>query len=203
MKGLAGLVLAAGASTRMGVPKQLLSVDHSTLLDRVLEEALASDLERVVLVLGFRAKAIMKGLRTDLRHPKLKIIENKNHRRGISSSIIAGLAAVEQDWDGVMIILADMPLVTAELMNLLIHRCKKCRSPLAAVTSKGKRTHPVIIGRPFFPALHRLKGDEGARALFVEHADQVCLVEPDGEYDDRDIDTREDYLELKKKLESS
>jgi CTP:molybdopterin cytidylyltransferase MocA len=61
----------------------------------------------------------------------------------------------------------------------------------------------VIIRRPFFTALHQLRGDEGARALFVEHADQVCLIEPEGDYDDRDIDTQDDYLALKKKLDSS
>ena len=203
MKGFAGLVLAAGASTRMGTPKQLLPIAHTTLLDRVLSEALASDLGVVVLVLGFMAKDIMKGLQTDLRHPKLKIIENKDHHLGISSSIIAGLSAVEKDFDGVMVILGDMPHMTAGLVNLLLRRCEESRCPLAAVTSKGKRTHPVIIRRPFFSALHQLRGDEGARTLFVERADQVCLVEPEGDYDDLDIDTQDDYLALKKKLESS
>jgi molybdenum cofactor cytidylyltransferase len=203
LKGLAGLVLAAGASTRMGRPKQLLPIAQSTLLDRVLSEALASDLGVVVLVLGFMARDIMKGLQTNLLHPRLKIVENKDHHQGISSSIIAGLSAVEKDWDGVMILLGDMPHVTAGLMNLLIRGSEESRCPLAAVTSKGKRSHPVIIRRPFFTALHQLRGDEGARALFVEHADQVCLIEPEGDYDDRDIDTQDDYLALKKKLDSS
>jgi len=203
VKDLAGLVLAAGASTRMGRPKQLLPVAQSTLLDRILSEALASDLGMVVLVLGYMAGDILEGLQTDLRHPRLKIIENKNHLQGISASIIAGLSAVETDWDGVMILLADMPCVTAGLINLLIRACEESRRPLAAVTSKGKRSHPVIVRRPFFRALHRLHGDQGAKTLFIEHADQVCLVEPEEDYDDRDIDTQDDYLALKKKLESS
>lgn len=203
MKGLAGLVLAAGASTRMGRPKPLLPVAQTTLLDRVLSEALASDLGVVALVIGHRAKDVLKGLHTDLGDPRLLIVENKNYLKGISSSIIAGLSAVEKNWDGVMILLADMPCVTAGLINLLIRSCEKSRQPLAALTSKGKRSHPVIIRRPFFGALHRLQGDEGAKALFVEYADQVCLVEPEGGYDDRDIDTQDDYLALKKKLESS
>jgi molybdenum cofactor cytidylyltransferase len=203
LKGLAGLVLAAGASTRMGTPKQLLPVAQSTLLDRVLSEALTSDLGLVVLVLGFKAREIVEGLRTDLRHPKLKIVENKDPGRGISSSIITGLSVVEKNWDGVMIILADMPHVTAGLINLLKARSEESGCPLAALTLRGKRSHPVIIRRPFFPALRALRGDEGARTLFVEHAEQVCLVEPEGDYDDRDIDTRDDYLALKKKLEST
>jgi molybdenum cofactor cytidylyltransferase len=201
LKGVAGLVLAAGASTRMGTPKQLLPLAQTTLLDRVLSEALASELKSVVLVLGFMARDILKGLQTDLRHPKLKIIENKDHHSGISSSVISGLSAVEKDCDGVMVILGDMPHLTAGVINLLLHRSAESRCPLAAVTSKGKRSHPVVIRRPFFPDLRALRGDEGARALFVEHADQVCLVEPEGNYDDRDIDTKDDYMAVKKELE--
>jgi molybdenum cofactor cytidylyltransferase len=201
LKGVAGLVLAAGASTRMGTPKQLLPLAQTTLLDRVLSEVLASELKSVVLVLGFMARDILKGLQTDLRHPKLKIIENKDHHSGISSSIISGLSAVEKDCDGVMVILGDMPHLTAGVINLLLHRSAESRCPLAAITSKGKRSHPVVIRRPFFPDLRALRGDEGARALFVEHADRVCLVEPEGDYDDRDIDTKDDYMAVKKELE--
>lgn len=203
MRGLAGLVLAAGASTRMGTPKQLLPIARTTLLDRVLSEALASDLGAVVLVLGHRAADIRKGLQTDLRHAKLKVVDNDAYHRGMSSSIVAGLAAVEKDWDGVMIILGDMPCVSAQLINLLIRQSEECRRPLAAISSGGRRSHPVVIGRPFFPALHRLRGDEGARALFVAHPDQVCLVEPHAGFDDRDIDTPDDYQALRKTLESS
>jgi len=201
LKGIAGLVLAAGASSRMGTPKQLLPIGQSTLLDHVLAEALQSNLEMVVLVLGFKAEAIVKGLKSNLRHPKLKVIQNKNYSQGISSSLISGLSVVEKDSEGVMILLGDMPHITANLINLLLHRYEQSPLCLAAVSSGGKRTHPVIIGRPFFSALHELRGDEGAKALFAEHAGHVCMVEPFGEYDDSDIDTRDDYLELRRKLE--
>jgi molybdenum cofactor cytidylyltransferase len=201
LTGIAGLVLAAGASSRMGTPKQLLPVGKSTLLDRVLAGALQSNLEAVVLVLGFKAQAIMKGLKSNLDHPKLKVIQNKNYAQGISSSLIAGLSAVQSDAKGVMVILGDMPYITTGLINLLLHRYEKSRVSLAALTSGGKRSHPVIIGRPFFSALRALRGDEGAKALFVEHADHVLLVEPFGKFDDSDIDTREDYLAFRMKLE--
>jgi len=199
LKGIAGLVLAAGASSRMGTPKQLLPAGGGTLLDRVLSEALRSDLERIVLVLGFKARAIAKGLKTDLRHPKLRIIENRNYRQGMGSSLAAGLWAVEKDFDAVMILLGDMPHVTAGLINLLVQRCLQSGSPLAALTSGGRRSHPVIIGRPFFPDLHGLEGDEGAKRIFAEHADQVLLVEPPGEYDDTDIDTPDEYRAFQRK----
>jgi molybdenum cofactor cytidylyltransferase len=203
LKSVAGLVLAAGASTRLGTgsPKQLLPIGQATLLDRALAESLQSELDVVVLVLGFKMEDILKGLKTGLRHPKLKVVENKSYALGMSTSVRAGLSAVENDCDYVMILLGDMPHVTSRLINLLLRRCRQAGLPLAALTSAGKRSHPVMIGRLFYPLLHQLQGDEGARALFVEHEDQVCLVEAEEHYDDRDIDTWDDYMALTRKLQ--
>jgi molybdenum cofactor cytidylyltransferase len=198
---VAGLLLAAGASTRMGQPKQLLRVEGQTLLDRMLGEVLRSDLDLIVLVLGFQAWEIKESLRTDLHHPKLKIIENKNYLDGISSSIIAGLSEVEDVFDHFMVILADMPLMNSTLINLLLHTYLVSHLQLGAIKLIGRRSHPVIIGRQFYNEVRRLKGDVGARELFVRYADQVCLVEPEEEYDDVDIDTMEEYLEFKHSLD--
>jgi molybdenum cofactor cytidylyltransferase len=203
LKGVAGLVLAAGASTRLGTgaPKQLLPLGQATLLDRILAESLQSELDVVVLVLGFKMQDILKGLKTSLQHPKLKVVENRSYALGMSTSVSAGLSAVEKECDYVMILLGDMPHVTSSLINLLLRRCRRAGLPLAALTSGGRRSHPVMIGRLFYPSLHQLQGDEGARSLFAEHADQVCLVETEEHYDDGDIDTWDDYVSLKEKLE--
>ena len=198
---VAGLVLAAGASTRMGQPKQLLRMGEETLLDHVLGETLDSDLDLTVLVLGHQAREIKQDLRTDLHHPKLKIIENRLYLDGISTSIITGLSEAEDVFDHVMIILADMPLINSSLINMLLHEYLASHLQLGAIKLIGRRSHPVIIGRPFYDELYRLKGDVGARDLFVKYADQVCLVEPEQDYDDVDIDTMEEYLEFKESLD--
>lgn len=198
---VAGLLLAAGASTRMGQPKQLLRVGEETLLDRILAEALGSDLELTVLVLGHQAQDIREGLGTDLHHPRLKTIENKHYLEGISTSIITGLSEVEDVFDHVMIILADMPLINSSLINLLLHEYLASPLQLSAIKLIGRRSHPVVIGRQFYDELHQLKGDVGARDLFLKYANQVCLVEPAQDYDDVDIDTIEEYLEFKESLD--
>lgn len=198
---VAGLLLAAGASTRMGQPKQLLRVGGETLLDRILTEVLSSDLDLALLVLGSQAHEIKESLGTSLHHPKLKIIENKNYLAGISTSIITGLSEVEDVFDHVVIILADMPLINSSLINLLLHEYLASHWQLGAIKLIGRRSHPVIIGRQFYDELYRLKGDVGARDLFVKYADQVCLVEPEQDYDDVDIDTMEEYLEFKQSLD--
>lgn len=193
---VAGLLLGAGASTRMGKLKQLLPIGKESLLERALNEALKSDLNKVVLVLGHHAGEIKKVLARNILHPKLKVIENTNYKQGISSSIIAGLTCVEQNYDHVMIILGDIPHIDSDLINLLLHRYLDSHLPIGAIKIKTKRSHPVIFSRKLYYELHKLKGDVGARALFQKYADQVCLVEPEGFYDDRDIDTTDDYVKM-------
>lgn len=196
MSRVAGLVLAAGASTRMERPKQMLQIGDFSLLDGILGESLASELDLVILILGYHAQEIKEGLKTDLHYPKLKIIENKNYRDGISSSIIAGLSEVEEDHDQVMIILADMPHITSNIINLLLHQYLASGLPLGAIKIKENRSHPVIFDRRFYEKLHLLRGDMGARELFLKFPDQVCLVEPKEDINDMDIDTMRDYLDL-------
>ena len=201
MKKIAGLILAAGASTRMGKPKQLLPVKGISILDLLLDEVLNSELDLVLLVLGYQAQEIRESLRTDLNHPRLQTVENKNYRDGISSSIITGLSEAEGGYDHVMIILADIPRITSNLINHLLHRYLSSHLPLGAITIRNRLAHPVIFGRKLYSELHQLRGDRGARDLFLKYPDQVCLVEPEEDYDDMDIDTPEDYLEFKKSLD--
>jgi len=198
---VAGLVLAAGASSRMGIPKQLLPAGDTLLLERVLAQALRSKLDLVVLVLGFKAREIRGKIRSGSLQSNLKIVENTDFKLGISSSIVAGLSHVEKNYAHVMILLGDMPYITSGVINRLVSGYLESGLPLGALKVRGKRSHPVIIGRPFFPALHRLTGDQGARDLFVSHKDQICLVYPGEDYDDMDIDTYEDYLKFKRPLE--
>ena len=200
MSKVAGLILAAGTSTRMGRPKQLLPVEGVSLLDRVLVEALNSELTLVVLVLGYKAREIRESLKTEIHHPKLKIIENRDYEDGISTSIIAGLSEVEDAYEHCMIILADMPHITTNVINSLLHQYLASRLPLGSIKVRNRRSHPVIFGRKLYPEIHRLQGDLGARELFIKHSDHVCFVEPGENYNDMDIDTPDDYLEFTKSL---
>ncbi len=197
---VAGILLAAGASIRMGKTKLLLPIDGETLIERVLNEVLKSELDRVILVLGHRAEKIRSVLGQALHNPKLEVIENSQYKKGISSSIIVGLSEAEDIYDHVMILLGDIPHTDSKLINLLLHRYLESRQHIGAVKVKKKRSHPVIFGRKLYHELHKLRGDVGARSLFQQYGDQVCLVEPENSYDDRDIDTQRDYSEYKKTL---
>ena len=194
--GVAGIILAAGASSRMGTLKQLLPVDGVPLVARVTLHALSSGLEYVVVVLGCRSGEIRKELTKYCEHPKLSIIENNRWEQGISSSIIAGLSVVEKRFDHAMIILGDMPNVPSGVIDLLIHRYLESGACIGAVAGGNCRCHPVVFGREMYFHLHTLRGDVGGRALFDAFSQRVCLVTPDAPYDSRDIDTPEDYNRL-------
>jgi molybdenum cofactor cytidylyltransferase len=191
---VAGLILAAGASTRMGRPKQLLGARGGrSLLHRIMDESLSSDLDLVALVLGSHYEEIKETIVVEKTHPKLRIIENKDFKEGISSSIRAGLSIIQDHYDHVMILLGDMPYITTRIINLLLHRYLESPMPLGALKTGKRRSHPVIIGRTFYPEIHRLTGDTGARDLFSRFSDQVLLVDAGEDYEDVDIDTPEDY----------
>ncbi len=197
---VAGILLAAGASTRMGDLKQLLPVAGKTLLERTLTNALSSRLDCVVLVLGHRAQDIERALAGLARDPGLTIVHNRNYQRGISSSLVAGVAEIARSHDHAMVLLADMPFVSSHTIDCLIGAYLESQLPIGAVKSGDRPMHPVIFRRDLFPELKRLKGDTGARSLLAENSDRICLITPETGYDHRDIDTKEDYRKFQTDL---
>lgn len=195
---IAGLLLAAGTSSRMGRPKQLLKLGRETLLDRTLKETLSSDLDTLVLVLGHRAKEIKQQIKTDLNHPKLILKENIHYKEGMSRSILEGFSLVKDDHGHLMILLADMPYITSGIINKLIKQYLESGSPLGAISYKNRKSHPVILSSRFYPDILNLQGDKGARNLFEKHRDLICMVKPEDLFCDKDIDTEEDYLAMQK-----
>lgn len=190
---VAGILLAAGASTRMGALKQLLPVDGVTLVERTLTAALESRLDRLVLVLGHRAPEIETALSGFIPNPKLTIVHNRHYQEGISSSLVAGIEEIAHSHDHGMILLADMPFIDYHVINLLIEGYLKAQLPMGAIKVGKRAAHPVVFRRDLFFELKTLTGDVGARSLLKKYNDRVCLIEPGADYDERDIDDRADY----------
>ncbi|MCP4578704.1 MAG: nucleotidyltransferase family protein [Deltaproteobacteria bacterium] len=197
---VAGILLAAGASTRMGTLKQLLPVDGGTLVERALTAALESRLDRLVLVLGHRAPEIETALSGFVRNPKLTIVHNRRYREGISSSLVAGVEEIAHSHDHGMILLADMPFIDQLVINLLIEGYLKAQLPIGAIKVGKQPAHPVVFRRDLFFELKTLTGDVGARSLLKKYNDRVCLIAPGAGYDERDIDNRADYLNFQMDL---
>ncbi len=198
---VAGIVLAAGASTRMGTAKQLLPVAGVTLVERALTAALESRLDRLVLVLGHHAHEIETALGPMIREPKLTLVHNHRYKEGISSSLVAGVGKIDESHDHAMILLADMPFIDRQVINFLMERYLASQLPIGAIRAGGRAAHPVIFRRDLYPELKHLTGDVGARSLLEKYRDRVCLATPGTGYDGRDIDDREDYRSFQLVLE--
>ncbi len=193
---MAGILLAAGKSSRMGRLKQTLPFKGQTLLGHSLTQALHSRLGEVVLVLGHRCEEIRKSIPLEVFPDKLRIVENRDYAKGLSTSLIAGLDAVEGRYRHVMFLLADMPGVKTELIDLLVVRYLESGLPAGAVMADCRAVHPVIFGACLYPEIKRLTGDVGAKSILEANSGRICMVEPPGNYDFRDTDTPEDYREI-------
>jgi molybdenum cofactor cytidylyltransferase len=182
---IGAVVLAAGEGRRFGGNKLLVTVGGEPVITRVLK-ALTS-IDRVVIV-GAYAEELMQYLRNEV------VIYNPNYREGISTSIKLGLRFF-QDYDAVLIVLGDMPLITRETISKIINAYHEgCTAVIP--TYKGLRGNPVLIHRSLFNELTRLKCDVGARELLRDRAD-VCYVECGPEVI-MDIDTLDDLARIER-----
>jgi molybdenum cofactor cytidylyltransferase len=189
----AGLILAAGSSTRMGSPKQLLPVEGRPLLELVVSRACASSLDEVLVVLGANAEAILD--RVDLG--RAGVIRNPDHASGMSSSLRAGLAALGPDVERAMVILGDQPEISPGQLDELLDLQAMSRLPAAALSFGGLLHPPVVLAHQLWGDLARLEGDVGCRALIRARRELVAPLEaaPDPGHP-VDVDTPEDYRRL-------
>jgi len=179
----------------LGQPKQLLRFQGRFILENVLENALASRLNTVILVLGHQAQKIIKVLGVKLDHPRLKMIVNRRYREGLSSSLRAGLREVTE-FPSVMFLLGDQPWINNQLINLLLDRFRKSEKDICVPVYQDRRGNPVIFSRRFYDTLMKIEGDIGARDVIASNPRDVLEVEvsdPDVFFD---IDTVSDLETL-------
>jgi molybdenum cofactor cytidylyltransferase len=185
---VAAVILAGGQSRRMGGPNKLLAqFGGQSLIRRIAESALASKAGPVIVVTGDRAKSIsdaLSGLDVRFAH-------NPDFADGLATSLKTGLSAVPESASGALVLLADMPGVTAAIIDRLIDAFHGRPSPsIVLPTFAGKRGNPVLWARAFFPELMTVTGDTGARHLLSLHEDAVERVEI-GAAAGLDVDTPE------------
>jgi molybdenum cofactor cytidylyltransferase len=173
----AGIILAAGAATRFGKPKQLLPLGGRFLIEWVLSAALGSNLDHVVLVLGCEHERIERSLGSSTGHPKYEVLVNPDYRSGQSTSLRAGLLRVRHAFPSAMFLLGDQPLVDAALINLLLEQYAGSEKPICVPTHRGVRGNPTLFARRFYPEILKLAGDKGARDIIAAHPDRVLAAE--------------------------
>jgi molybdenum cofactor cytidylyltransferase len=189
---VAAIVLAAGTSSRMrDVHKLLVHLDGIPLLRRTVLETVASRACDVLVVTGHRERDV----RASLGELPVTCVPNANYAAGLSTSLRAGVTALDEDVDGVLVCLGDMPYVRAGDLDALIVAFESSDGDAVVVPMHGERRgNPVLWPRSLFPALLALTGDEGARSLLAAHPARILPVVVDAPGVLVDIDTPEDIV---------
>jgi molybdenum cofactor cytidylyltransferase len=190
---IAGVLLAAGGSSRLGRPKQLLPLAGRPLIAHALGSALASGLDQVVVVLGHEAAAIQASIEESLGRTRARIVVNLRYAEGQATSVVAGLTALGTDTEAALFLLGDQPGVGAAMIDTLLATFLATPAPIVAPTYAGTIGNPVLFSRDLFPELLRLTGDEGARGVVRRHLGETQLAEMGMAEPPQDIDTEADY----------
>ncbi len=191
---IAAVVLAAGQSRRMGPQNKLLAdVDGVPMLVRVVRTLQAASIDRIVVVTGHQPSDVQAALSSFV---ELEFVHNPDYSAGLSTSLRAGIKALDTDVDGALVTLGDMPWVRADHITRLIEAFEP--RGICVPVHDRKRGHPVLWGARFFPEFEKLEGDVGARHLLERHADDVKLVPVDDRGIHVDVDTPEALDQLRR-----
>ena len=195
---VSAIILAAGSSTRMGRAKQLLPLGHGTVLEQTIANVRGAEVNEIVLVLGASAETIRRQLPLSLLKG-LNVVVNQAYGEGMSSSLRAGIAALDQGTEAALIILGDQPFIRSQTMNQVVRAYRLDQAQIVIPSFQGRRGNPVLLDRSVFSEVTALEGDTGCRAIFGNHLAGIAKVEVEDEGILLDIDDPDDYDRLRGK----
>ena len=183
------IILAAGESKRMKDPKMLLPFGGKTIIEKVIENVTASDVNKTVVVLGSGKDKIMKVT------GNLPVMHcyNERYLQGMLSSVICGLRFLPEHFDAVIIFQGDQPMIGHNVINLLIEAYRKSGKGILMPVFNNKRGHPLLVSSRYRAEIENLDGKTGLRALAERFPHDVLEVDAGTPDILRDIDTPEDY----------
>jgi molybdenum cofactor cytidylyltransferase len=190
---IAGVVLAAGESSRMGRDKALLVFRGRTFLETSISTLREAGVEPIVVVLGHHAQEIRRAANLE----RVQVVVNENYSHGQTSSLQAGLLALaDPKIEAAMLWLVDHPAVSTETVGLLMAKFRETHASVIIPRYRGERGHPVLISRDLFAELLQLSPGEGANAVMRKHRDETTWLEVNDAGVLEDIDDPESYRQL-------
>ena len=192
---VAGVVLAAGSSTRMGRNKLFFELDGETLLRRVVRRAIDAGLDSAIVVVGHEAERA----RTELEGLSCTPVDNPDHAQGINRSLRTGISHVPEHARAAVVMLADMPFVTSDMVAALVARYRESTAPLVISAYGDVNAPPMLYDRALFPELRQMAGEGCGRQVVRRHRHEAVAVSwPTAAL--QDIDVPEDYERIKAEL---
>lgn len=183
------IILAAGSSRRMGSQKLLLPFGENTIIETVIDNVLNSSIDHVMVVLGPKQESILKVIG---KRP-VKFCHNKEHEKGMLSSIICGIRALPADAVSALIFLGDQPGIPPTVTNSVIEAYNEELFGIVIPVHNHRRGHPLLVDMKYRKEVEKLDLEEGLRALRHHFPQDVLEVEVDEPGILVDIDTSEDY----------
>jgi molybdenum cofactor cytidylyltransferase len=185
---VAGVILAAGLSSRMGKNKLLLELGPETVVRRAVRSAIEAALDPVVVVLGHEAERVQK----ELAGLSCVPLFNPSYAEGVGTSLKAGVATVAREADALVVVLADMPFVTASMIATVVDRYRASRARLVVSRYGSVDAPPICYDRSLFAELLAEPGERCAKRVVRRHLDEAIIVAwPEVAL--RDLDLAEDY----------
>ncbi len=191
---ISAIILAAGESERMGSCKQLLNIGEKTMIERVFETVMCSQVDEIIIVLGYNAEQIQD----KLPESGFEVIYNPDFREGMGSSLKTGIGEVGEDAEAVLIVLADQPLLEPEVIDRLIERYEESDDLIVAPAYKGERGHPVLLDISLKKELMNIEGDIGARNILKNRKKDFSKIEVETPSVVMDIDTNKDIEKIER-----
>lgn len=202
MRPTAGIILAAGMSTRFGSLKQLLKIGDSTLLSMVVNTAIKSNLDRVVLVLGYKADAIKASMGEKLLNSGITTVVNPRYQEGMSTSLQCGLKEIQDEFPSIMVLMGDQPLLRYEIINLILRAFRSSGKEICAPVHNGRRGLPVCFTKRFYDDIFAIKGDMGAREIIRNNPEEIISIKIEDPESFLDIDDKNDFEKIQLLIKS-
>jgi molybdenum cofactor cytidylyltransferase len=188
-RSVSAVVLAAGRATRMGGGKLLLPVGGRPMVQRVVDASLGSKATQTIVVVGNEAEGVMEAM----AGRPVTVVVNPDYADGMSTSLRAGLSAVDAAADGALILLGDQPFVSSALLDALIDRFASCGKSVVRPSSGGRAGNPVLVSAKLFSEIAGEHGDVGGRHVVERAGADVCMVPVDDPHELVDIDSPQAY----------
>jgi molybdenum cofactor cytidylyltransferase len=184
------IILAAGESKRMKVPKMLLPIHGKTMIEKVVENVAGSEVFRTLVVVGAFRDEILGAI----SHTAVSSCYNENYRNGMLSSVKCGFINLPALYDAVLVFPGDQPYIVPDVINSLIKAYRETGKGIIIPVYRKKRGHPVLISSKYRDAVDSLDENEGLRSLSVMYKEDVFEVKTSSPGILKDFNTRDDYL---------